>query len=99
MKMNDNFLELAAKHLKESGALDKYAPKNGKIEDETAYALSEILISAKKLTGSISEKLSSESDVDNYREALEEFREEIRHIVYHILDSEYLSVVVDTTST
>lgn len=85
---------LVASNLKESGALVGYAGKADPIEQETAYAVCEVVESARKIVEVLFPKLLATADAESHREALEDFREEIRHIYYHVADSDYMSVVV-----
>jgi len=97
--MEKSQLEIIAEHLKDSGALSQYVGEAAPPEHETAYALCDIIESAAKLVDEIFPKLLQPSDGEIYRNALEEFREEMRHISYHIRESQYLSVVIDTVAS
>lgn len=79
-------------HLKATSALNSYSGKGEPPEYATAYAIAEITCSARKLV-SLFQTLTENSDPEKCKVALEEYREEIRHILYHIRDCEYLAIV------
>lgn len=92
-------LELLAAALKNSKILTHYDAGSGgdPIEHTTAYAFLEILNSASRLVKEIYPKMQSGGDPEVTDELLHDFREEIRHINYHIRDSNFLSVVIGSS--
>jgi hypothetical protein len=62
------------------------------VEWETAYAICEVMRSLQKIDKHITSLISA-SNEDKAGDALHEIREELRHVLYHVHDSAYLSVV------
>ena len=63
------------------------------VEWETSYAVWEIVRSLRKIENEHLPALLSAADGDRASDALHALREELRHVLYHINDSAYLSVV------
>jgi hypothetical protein len=63
------------------------------VEWETAYALCHILSSARTIEQQLVPAILGASSQDEAADALHEVREELRHILYHIRDASYFSVV------
>jgi hypothetical protein len=63
------------------------------IEWETAYALCHILRSAQTIEQQLVPTILGATSQDEAADALHEVREELRHILYHIGDATYFSVV------
>jgi hypothetical protein len=63
------------------------------VEWETSYTVCEIMRSLRKIEKEYLPALISAVDRDRANDALHELREELRHVIYHINDSTYFSVV------
>jgi len=98
MILDNDTVALLADHLKRSTALDSYQSGAEPPEHETAYAVAEISQSALRIVTDIMPRLTKKSDQEGYWNAIEDFREEIRHISFHIRASRYLAVVLDTVT-
>jgi hypothetical protein len=62
------------------------------VEWETAHAICEIVESLRKIEQLVPSLITT-SNANQADDALHEIREELRHVLYHINDSAYLSVV------
>lgn len=93
--MNNELLDKIAKHIKNSNVLKGYKGKGDPVEYETAYTICEIVESSSKLV-ELFKELQRDTDPEMHECTLENFREEIRHILYHIKDTEYFSIVDGT---
>ena len=84
-----------AQRLSELGILRGQASRSSDepIEWETAYSICEILRSAKDIEAKYVPVLMNDDVPENAVLALEEIREELRHILYHIEDSSYFRVI------
>jgi hypothetical protein len=96
--MEDAKLDQVSEHLRQSGALNNYQGKEAPVENEVAYSLSDIAESSRRIAEQIFPRIVSPSTPETYLAALEEFRDEIRHIVYHIRDTEYLAITLETVA-
>jgi hypothetical protein len=63
------------------------------VEWETAYALCHILSSARTIEQQLVPTILGATSQDEAADALHEVREELRHILYHIGDASYFSVI------
>jgi hypothetical protein len=63
------------------------------VEWETAYAIWEIVRSLRKIDCELIPSILSASAREEAEQALHEIREELRHVLYHIEDSAYISVI------
>jgi hypothetical protein len=63
---------------------------------ETAYAVMEILDSNEKIV-EICKQLAASESREAALELLEDFREELRHVLYHVEASDFLSVIIGST--
>ena len=67
--------------------------KDEPVEWETAYALCHILSSTRTIEKQLVTAILAATSQDEAANALHEIREELRHILYHIRDASYFSVV------
>ena len=65
------------------------------VEWETAYALSHILRSARTIEQQLIPTILRTTSSDEAADALHEVREELRHMLYHIRDASYFSLVAE----
>jgi hypothetical protein len=82
-----------AETLKASGALTNYSGRAAPIEHELAYDLGDIIQSMQLVITTHWPQLMASSSADIAAEALDGIREELRHILYHIKDSAFLSLI------
>lgn len=86
---------LLAKILSTSGELNGYSGVDGPIEKEVAYDLCEIIESMNLVINTEWPRVLSGTPKDA-GEALFEIRENLRHIVYHVKNSEYFNLIVSS---
>lgn len=68
----------------------KFAARNGEPEASVlGYTIAEIAESAEKITNHLMPKLRRSKDDAVLEELLDDFGDELRHILYHIRDSRY----------
>lgn len=65
------------------------------VEWETAYALCHILSSAQTIEQQLVPAILAATSQGEAADALHQVREELRHILYHIRDASYFSVVAE----
>ena len=63
------------------------------VEWETAYALCHILNSARSIERQLVPTILDAASSEEAADALHEVREQLRHMLYHIKDASYFSVV------
>jgi hypothetical protein len=96
--IDPTFLRVLSDNISNSRILDSYKGKGDPPEFELAYAILEISKSARNIIDNILPSLVSSKQNTHFSDEVMDFREEIRHIFYHIKDSEYLSRVIDEGS-
>jgi len=79
--------------LRQSPELDPYRLRSPSLEQELAYDLNELLESFEKISKIVWPALKDAKTPEAAGEALFEFREELRHVLYHIENSIYFSMI------
>ena len=89
-------IDKIARSILKVNELGQGEPKSKETAAEIAYAIVEIVRSARKISGELLEALEKDATPYEHWEALADFREELRHIAFHISDCDYFSVVLGT---
>jgi hypothetical protein len=87
-------INIIAQKIKNSGVASNVPGKSDPVEHEIAYSIVEINESCEKLMGIYRELLGGGAEDET--SLLESYREELRHIYYHIYDCNYFSGVINT---
>lgn len=97
MSKTKETLELSKK-IANCAQIKKYDAPDLKGEPESwtiAYSLSEIEGSCQKITQDLLNKLNRAEKPQEIFDVLSDIREELRHILYHIKDSEFFKIIVE----
>jgi hypothetical protein len=97
--MNQKLLSEVASALKQSGELDRYIGHSDPIEHEVAYDICEIVESMKAVLETNWPEIINSTDPKKVGAALFETREQLRHILYHIENSAYFSIICTPRSS
>lgn len=91
--MKADKLGAIAEALRASGELDAYKGVDNPIEHEVAYDLSEIEESIFDILNKHIPVITSSQSPELVGQALFDIRENLRHILYHIVSSKYFSLI------